>query len=777
VISSPERPDEEGDGRPALAIRILAWDAGLAGAIAGMILADYGAQVTLVEPAGSSLRLSQWWPVVSRRTVTREFGPSSHGEELARLLAGTDAVIHAFRRGQAPVAQLDDPGSASSLVSCAITGFGQEGELSDLPALDLLASAATGRCEDQVGWHDGPSYLTHNVPSVLAGLIAVQGILAALIARGQDGGGQRVETSLAGAALAASEIVEIRGEAAGRGLGRRPRGTSPLYSLYECADGEWIQLGCLHAGFVNRAVTVLGIEPAVDALRMLPGFNDGVVPTTDEVRDPFYDAVAAALRTRPRDSWLADFTVADVPAAPVLSSAGFLRHPQARANGLTVTHDPSLGQVVQPGDFIRFAGRPPENGGPGQPGGQVARTGLHRTSSPGRPDRVVGNGPLAGIRVVEMTNLIAGPMAGRCLADLGATVIKLEPLHGDIFRQQGAPEFHPLNAGKLSLAMDVKSVDGSAAARRVVAGADVFLNNMRPGAADRLGLGYAAMSALNPGLIYCQISAFGVTGPLAGYPGGDPLAGALTGMQAAQGGLGAQPVYTYGAPIDYVSGFLAAAGVMIALHDRSRGGYGIFMETSLLDAGALLNAGAMTEYAGRGPRDDLPMDQYRRSALDGLYPTRSGWLALSIRKGAEWRRFASVLAGAGHGGRLPDDPSAMPDAELAGMICGALRTEPAAWWHRALCGAGVACVEVRSRRHMRLSDELIAASGLACSHGAPGEELAFIHRWLSLSGGGAECRGPAPGLGQHSQQVLEMFGIAAEQRARLPWIGVVADTH
>src|SRR5439155_18349182 len=161
---------------------------------------------------------------------------------------------------------------------------------------------------------------------------------------------------------------------------------------------------------------------------------------------------------------------------------------------------------------------------------------------------------------------------------------------------------------------------------------DVLVNNMRPGVAERLGLGWADLCPRNQGLVYCQITAFGVRGPYAARPGGDPLAGAFTGMQAAQGGYRGRPVYVRGAPIDYTAALLACAGILMALVARQRTGRGQLVETSLLDAGALINCHAMTRYAGRPARDDLPTNQYGFHSLFRLYRTAGSWLYIAVER-------------------------------------------------------------------------------------------------------------------------------------------------
>jgi crotonobetainyl-CoA:carnitine CoA-transferase CaiB-like acyl-CoA transferase len=757
-------------------VKVVEWDAGVAGAVAGLLLSDWGAQVTVIEPPqGSALRTTQWWPVLSRGkdTVTIDWQRGDADQEIQNLLAESNVVIHSYRPGTAPSPLLEGGAEGHlGLISCAITGT-NPAVTPELPTDDLLVAAISGRCSNQVGWDEGPSYLAHLVPSVVAGLVATQGVAAALIADRQAGIRSRVETSLFSAALAISELVELDNELLKRDLDRQPQGTSPLYSLYQCSDGQWLQLGCLHSGFVEKAVRVLGIEAELAPLRSLPGFGDGVVPTSDNVRQPFRAAVARSLVRQPRQWWLDRLMAADVPVAPVLRSEEFLAHPQAKANGVMVVADEKLGEVLQPGPFVRYEGArvpeptPPRGGNPlqGAPLSLHPKTGKATTGRPATENR---HGPLSGTTVVEMANIIAGPMAGRCLADLGARVIKLEPLEGDVFRQQGAPEFHALNAGKWGLAVNLKTKEGAAIAETLLSKADVFLNNLRPGAVDRLGLGYDALHELNPRLVWCQISAFGRTGPLAKMPGGDPLAGALTGMQAAQGGRGGRPVYVYGAPIDYTSGFLAAAGIVLALYRRDVTGLGELVDTSLLDAGALLNADALAEYEGRGERECLPVNQYRQEALKGLYPTATGWLALSATGDGETKFWSVMKTHTGKSHPQDDD-----DDNLARSLWEAFRERPAEEWLPELDAAGVPCAPARDKAALRLSDSAIGGSGMASSYAGALGSASFVDRWLSLSGWTCGSRGPAPALGQHSREILQELGIESDALVALKKAGVV----
>ncbi len=141
--------------------------------------------------------------------------------------------------------------------------------------------------------------------------------------------------------------------------------------------------------------------------------------------------------------------------------------------------------------------------------------------------------PLQGIRVVDCSGYIAGAYAGMMLADLGASVVKVEPLEGEAFRE--LPGFYAWNRGKQSMALNLKSPDGIAVVEKLVRAGDVFLENMRPGVADRLGLGYPRLAEINPRLVYCSVTAFGSSGPYVDRPGFDPLLQAMSGMMALQG--------------------------------------------------------------------------------------------------------------------------------------------------------------------------------------------------------------------------------------------------
>src|SRR6059036_1489083 len=193
----------------------------------------------------------------------------------------------------------------------------------------------------------------------------------------------------------------------------------------------------------------------------------------------------------------------------------------------------------------------------------------------------MNRGPLDSIRVLDLSSYIAGSYAGMMLADLGASVVKVESLRGDSFRE--LPGFFGWNRGKRSIAVNLKESEGREIVRRLARAADVALENMRPGVTERLGIDYASLRAASPRIVYCSITAFGSDGPYRDRPGFDPLLQAMGGVMELQG-WGGPPQYVRIPITDYYAAALACQGILAALFVRERTGRGQRVETSLLDA-------------------------------------------------------------------------------------------------------------------------------------------------------------------------------------------------
>ncbi len=402
------------------------------------------------------------------------YGPACgrHGEVAAR---GDDALA---------LTVLDRIRSRRpDLITGRVTAYGPVGPLAYRSVdPEIMVAARAGLAGAQSGWLPGPSGFRFPLLSANAALLLVIGVLAALIRRGNTALGAHIETSLlAGALVTMTETmvdgpgidVERRLDA----LSRRASGVLPFYGAYECADGRWVHLGCSYPHFVLRAVQALRLERLVPGLLDDEGFDAGRI-SSPALRDGLYPLIAQVIAQEPSTHWLAEFEVNDVPAALVQSPAEFLDDPQAAVNGRYDGTDSDGRRIEQIGPAIRFRDPP-------------LKVGSNLADRDGRRSEEYTSF-LSGVCVLELGNLIAGPLATRILSDLGAEVLKLEPVNGgDLTRANGIPAFHPLNAGKRGIAVDLKTPQGHEIVRALV------------GSDRRRGGEYEARSDGSPGPRRC----------------------------------------------------------------------------------------------------------------------------------------------------------------------------------------------------------------------------------------------------------------------------------
>ena len=304
------------------------------------------------------------------------------------------------------------------------------------------------------------------------------------------------------------------------------------------------------------------------------------------------------------------------------------------------------------------------------------------------------SGPLSGIRVIDFSQVIAGPYGSAVLADEGADVVKVEPLTGEMWRQGGGASFYSFNRGKRSLPLNLQSDEGQEVFHRLADWADVLVENFRPGVMQRLKVDYETLKQRNPKLIYVSVTAFGTDGPYAHRPGFDPLLQAMTGTERAQGGRHNPPVFLRIPITDDVTGLLQAASITMALYKRERTGHGEHLNLSLLRSGLFINADAFTRYEGRPERPLPDAGQNGLSPLDRMYQCSDGeWLFLLVEADEErWRRFVGIegLGLLSLDPRFADAKSRAENAEeLATSIEAAFKENTAAHWLGLLEAANV----------------------------------------------------------------------------------------
>jgi len=376
-------------------------------------------------------------------------------------------------------------------------------------------------------------------------------------------------------------------------------------------------------------------------------------------------------------------------------------------------------------------------------------------------------GPLAGLRVLDLSRVLAGPLCTMVLGDLGADVIKVErPGTGDDTRAWGPPwaesadgreaaYYLCANRNKRSLAADLKTGEGREIVRRLAAGADVLVENFAPGTLERCGLGYEALAAANPRLVWCTISGYGSDGPEAGRPGYDFAVQARAGWMAITGEPHGAPMKVGVAVVDVLTGQNAAIAILAALRERERGGRGQRVEVTLFDSAVagLINVAQAALVTGREParwgNAHVTIVPYQAfDAADRPF-------VVAVGNDGQWRKLCAAIGA----DALASDPRFATNpgpvehrAQVVSPLAGIFRTRPAAEWLAILEAAGVPCSPVHSVREA-LADPVLAERGPWAAAGHTYGDVATVPAPFRFSRTPASLRRPPPALGEHTGEV------------------------
>jgi crotonobetainyl-CoA:carnitine CoA-transferase CaiB-like acyl-CoA transferase len=735
---------------------------GLAGGLPGMILADLGAAVTRIVSSGSGgidERL-QWGRVWHRhKEVVTVDAPDTVRSLLldadVALVYGPEALVE--RRG---LGWQDVSHSKPALVYARLRPSRTcTGQLDDFA---LLVEARSGFCTQLPGHRSGPTFVDVRAPGSGAAFLMLSSVFALLRRRALTGQGGWSETSLYDGMLATLGCMIGRSERGGPGIETYwEKGSWFPNFMYRCADGELIQVWFGGKGMYASLIEVLGDKPSEQGYYA----DQAAGRLNDRAR-----RWASTFATLPREEWIGRLRAAGVACEPVLGPGDALRDPHLAETGLAVSEIREGHRDVVAATPLRVFPLV---------GGQSGRVAPPPLPDPPLPDPPLPDPPLpdggllSGLRVVDFSMFVAGPLAGQVLADLGADVVKVEPPQGEAMRG-AAYAMAACQRGKRSLAIDLGAPEARPVVERLLRWADVVLHNFRVGVSERLGIDEATVARINPGAVYCHASAFGTSGPRASYPGNDALMQALTGFERAIGGKGNDPIAATWIPVDMCGGWMAASGILAALYARAATGTGQQVASSLLGSAMLLHSGVFERDGEMVHGPVLDGDQTGYGPGYRIYRCGDGqWLAVVLPDESSWATLRSQPEMAGLETsyaplRVGDDEPAAIRAES--LLSAGFASAPAAEWLERLRSVGVPAEVVAEMdrdgfRRGILDDPLNQQMGRVVAY-ETAQWGHFEQIGPLIRCGPAPTGSPAPmlpGIGEHSVSVLTDLGFSEEE--------------
>jgi crotonobetainyl-CoA:carnitine CoA-transferase CaiB-like acyl-CoA transferase len=788
---------------PLAGIRVVDLSTTLPGAVCTQFMADSGADVLMLEqPGGSPLRALRGWPALGRgkRSRVADLKTDVGADVLDSLLRDADVLVTTFSPAGLINTRVDSEALLARhphLVIAHITGWGRGGPWRDIAGYEGLVFAKTGlsHAVRRMANPPRPTYVTVPYASFAAGHIALHGILSALHERERSGLGQIIGADLVRGAHAIDawnwfgEMVGIRWPEAYTNVEAwTPEGTpqSPLLLALLAGptkDGHWLQFAQVSPRLFQEMLSEFGV------LQLLADPKWKGFPALE---DPaLYKELWAILLSKINERTLAEWQQCfdgnpNLCAELFRSGPQVLDHPQLIHEGrCVVVDDPDVGSVRQPTTLIHTAHGPlrrpaaaprlDDAGGGwslGAPGSQSSAAEIN-----------IDPAPLAGITILEFGEMFAAPYATSVLADLGARVIKFESMEGDNIRSLLAfPEAAGAKVmqGKESIQVDLHTEEGRDVAHRLVVSADVVLQSMRAGAADRLGIGVQTLKALNPDLIYVSAPGYGNDGPYGDRPAYAPSIAAAGGVALANTPDAACATsdldeIMYYAPrvlaagtapelqCDGLAALAVASVILTALVGRDRGHALDEARTSMLATAAHVLTDWIVDYPD-APQPLTPVaDGSGLSALYRMYEASEGLVFLAAPQEKEWRRLVAALNDFTD---LADDERFSTangrdrfDQQLAERLAAVFLNEPAASWEKLMLAAGVGCVEVHEgapARLLQVDPQLAAEYTTHAASPIFDEHLRFAPL-VQMSR--SSTRAPGGCLaGSHTASVLEEFG-------------------
>ena len=780
-------------------IRILDLTRGPAGGLATMILADFGAEVIVIDGPHEDplldLPASPMWRR-GKALVSLNLNESDDLNQFHDLCAGSDVLVCNWRPAALEKKNLDFEALHQRhphLILSHLTGFGGSGPKANYPGYEHIVAAAAGRMQVFEGIVDrpGPVFSALQVGIHACAQSPASGILAALLERGSQGQGRLVETSLIQGMLPYEMGIMI-GAQFPEHFSELFAGTDnsepPMPSLYyhptQAGDGKWVQFGNLLPHLFDNFLLVTDLMDVVAD----PDFEPKQLLLLDpEKHEAFRERMLSRIQEKPASEWI-DLCIENggVVATTYQTTQQALHDPDIVANG-HILETPDGG--LQLGPLARLTKTP------GQPGPKARENDdlVQRWQATPRPKPTIQaptEAPLKGIKVVEIATIIAAPLGCSFLADMGAEVIKIEPVGGDPFRGllMGLGSAR-VNAGKRSIGLNLKSEQGKEIILDLVKTADVLIHNFRPGVPERLGIGYEAISAINPKIIYLQSNGYGPDGPGALRPSTHPIPGAAMGGVAYQMGeklptqvqdmeslrlwtkrlMRANEVNP-----DPNTAMVVCTSVMLGLMARQSTGEGQQVLMDMFGANAYANHDDFLSYPGKQPRsiaDDL---MHGLSATYRLYECdKTEWIFLALVNKNEKEAFFNILSE--NGIDVAELAKETDELNLAKTLEGIFKAKTASEWENLLAPRGVGCVRADGLPPSQfwIEDDHMQSLKLTNKTNYPNWGDYERHGPNALFSCGVKHLAAAPTGGQHSEEILTEIGFSDDQIVELIQNGVI----
>jgi crotonobetainyl-CoA:carnitine CoA-transferase CaiB-like acyl-CoA transferase len=737
---------------PALTgLRVIEIARGISGPVASLHLAEAGAEVIKIEPPGGDPDRGQpGFAVWNRGKKSMILDPETAvgRKELNRLLASADVLIHDFTPAGAHAIGLNAGECRNRhphLIVSAVTGWPGNHPDRELLARDTLVFARLGLMDEQPGHRAGPVFVRLPFASWIAAWLCAIGVLARLIHRTRTNQGGVANTSLAQGALLPMTMHWARAARAtpsfAKGL---PKDVA--IAIHRCSDNRWIHVHYSpdNTPLMAEALARMGPEGVARANARW-GKNHTA---------PNFGANKEIIATRPSREWLQHFWAHDVAAQPAAEMGEIYFDDQALANDYVVNlDDPLFGRTVQPGR--PYHGVSWELAGPLRVLGSdtAAVLASNKPKQAGSQPAGAPAAPLQGLKVLDFGAYVAGPYGAMLLADLGADVIKVEPVTGDAMRyiERG---FCGAQRGKRSLALQLADPRSRPAVEALVRWADVVHHNVRIPAARKLGIDAETLTKINSSIISCHVSAYGPNGPRADWPGFDQMFQSSCGWEVENGGIGNPPMWLRFGMTDHFAALTSVIGVLLAVYQRHRTRKGASVAASLLGATIWTTSEAIVRRDG-GIRPFSRLNHEQTGVAEGhaIYRCTDGWIAVTALNSSELAAFRSLSRG------TAEDFFATRGTAAAIV---------------ALARAGVPAEIVRfdqAEAFLNAPENRAANLVARYSHAAYGEMEQVGTFWdfgdlpLSLE------RAP-PTIGQHSKEILSQFGFSVDQIADLEREGI-----